>query len=303
MVVSLATLCALNLVFLVFLATPAEAQKGSPPPARGSSGSSGGTTPMQMPSIDNPGDAFARIYADPSPSLLPIDTSEMVNAEACNSWTESGVHSPTISVGRLAVPNKASAEYQKGCGAYKDKKLPLAEVHLRKAIEVYPSYVAAWVVLGQILDAQHKRDEARTACSQAATVDPNYVAPYLCLAEFAATENNWDEVSKLSQRALAIDPVNNIYSHYYAADAGIHLLHLADAETNAQAALQLDTWHHLPQLHLLLAQVYAAKGDVRSEVTNLKQYLKLAPNTLEASGAKDTLAQLETHLVVPAASK
>jgi tetratricopeptide (TPR) repeat protein len=251
--------------------------------------------PGEMPPIDNPPDAFARIYASPLTSLMPIDTSEMVNAEACNSWTESGVHSPTVSTARLAVPGKASNEYQKACGAYKDKKLPVAEEHVRKAIAVYPNYVAAWVVLGQVLDAQHKRDDARTACSQASAVDPNYVAPYLCLAEFAATENNWDEVSKLSQRALALDPVNNVYSLYYAADAGVHLLHLADAETKALAAIQLDTWHHLPQLHLLMAQVYAAKGDVRSEMTSLKQYLKLAPNSSDARGAKDTLAQLEVR--------
>jgi Tfp pilus assembly protein PilF len=68
---------------------------------------------------------------------------------------------------------------------------------------------------------------------------------------------------------------------------------LAEAETNALAAVQLDTWHHLPQLHLLLAQVYAAKGDVRAEVASLRQYLKLAPNSGDAPGAKDTLALLE----------
>jgi predicted Zn-dependent protease len=250
-------------------------------------------TSGDTPLMDNPSDAFARIYAAPSVALIPLDTSEMVNAEACNSWTESGVHSPTVSTARLAVPGKASSEYQKACGAYKDRRLPQAEEHVRKAIAEYPNYVAAWVVLGQVLDAQHKRDEARTACSRASTVDPNYVAPYLCLAEFAATEANWNEVSKLSQRALALDPVNNVYSLYYAADASVHLLHLTEAETNALAAVQLDTWHHLPQLHLLLAQVYAAKGDVRAEVASLRQYLKLAPNSGDAPGAKNTLAQLE----------
>jgi tetratricopeptide (TPR) repeat protein len=276
---------------LMLSAGSLQGQKTAPLTGKTSSGPVA-APPGEMSSYDSPSDAFARIYE--KPELMPVDTSEMVNSEACNSWTESGVHSPTVSATRLAVPGKASGEYQKACGAYKDKKLGQAEEHVRKAISVYPNYVAAWVVLGQVLDAQHKRDEARTACSQAATVDPTYVAPYLCLAEFAATESNWDEVSKLSQRALALDPVNNIYSLYYAADAGVHLLHLADAETKALAALQLDTWHHLPQLHLLLAQVYAAKGDVGSEMANLKQYLKLSPNAPDAPGAKQTLAQLES---------
>jgi tetratricopeptide (TPR) repeat protein len=271
------------------------AQKVPPSAGRSPSDNGAPTDPEGVSTLDNPGNAFARIYAPPSPSLLPWDTSGIVNTEACNSWTDSGVHSPTVSTARLAVPGKASSEFQKACGAYKDKKFSQAEEHVRKALTEYPQYVAAWVVLGQILDAQNKRADARTACAQATTVDPNYVAPYLCLAEFAATEAKWDEVSSLSQRALSLDPVNNVYSLYYAADASVHLLRIAEAETKALAAIQLDTWHHLPQLHLLLAQVYAAKGDVRAEVTNLKQYLKLAPNAGDAAGAKTTLAQLEAR--------
>jgi len=280
---------------------PSQAQKPTPP--------SGGRPASPEPSgpsapimgIDNPFQPNAA--ADPSQGLytstmfapIPANSVEMLNSEACNSWTASGVKSPTVSVTRLLIPGKASSEYQKGCGAYKDKKLALAEDHVRRAIDIYPDYAAAWVVLGQVLDAQSKRDDARSACSKASTIDPTYVAPYLCLAEFAATEENWKQVSTLADEALALDPVGNPYSLYYTADSALHLNNLAQAETNALAAVQLDAWHHLPQLHLLLAQVYAAKGDPRSETTELRTYLKIAPNSRDAAGAKETLAQIEAH--------
>jgi len=220
----------------------------------------------------------------------------MVSAEACNSWTESGVRSPTVSVARLEVPSKASDEYQKACGAYKDKKLISAEDHVRRAIDLYPNYAAAWVVLGQVLNAEQKWDDARKACEKAEAVDPNYVAPYLCLAEFAAVQDDWDRVAKLSVQALALDPVSNPYSLYYSAQCALHLKHLPDAEKNALAAVDLDIWHHMPQLHLLLAQIYAAKSDLVAEATQLKEYLKQAPNSHDAAGVKTTLASLQmTH--------
>ena len=247
-----------------------------------------------MPRVGNGVDPFDSLNL-PSTSLPPVSSTQLVDSEACNSWTESGVKSPTVSAARLAIPGKASSEYQKGCGSYKDKHLEQAEQHLRKAIEVYPQYAAAWVVLGQVLDAQHKRDDAREACSQAVTLDPTYVAPYLCLAEFSATEADWKQVSTLSDRAMSLDPVNNPYSLYYQADADVHLDQVSKAETSALAAVRLDTWHHLPQLHLLLAQIYAAKGDPNAEAAQLREYLKLAPNSGDAAGARETLAQLQQH--------
>jgi tetratricopeptide (TPR) repeat protein len=195
----------------------------------------------------------------------------------------------------LAVPEKASSEYQKGCGDYRDKKFVQSEEHLRKAIAVYADYAAAWVLLGQVLDAQQKRPEAREACSQASTVDPKYVAPYLCLAELAATESDWEQVARLSERALELDPVSNIYSFYYAAYASVHLRHFHEAETSALAALRLDRWNCLPELHLLLAQVYAGKGDTTAEMAELREFLKTSPNSDDAAGAKDTLAEIESR--------
>ncbi len=232
----------------------------------------------------------------PGVITVPADAARMVDSEACNSWTESGVHSPTVSVSRLEVPDKAIGEFQKACSSYKDRRLTQAEEHVRKALGIYSNYAAGWVLLGQVLDAEHNPGEADKACSQATTLDPKYIAAYLCLAEFAARDDNWDQLSKISDEALAIDPVSNAYALYYSADANYHLKHLADAETNARAAVQLDPWHKLPQLHLLLAHIYEARGDPHSEVVELKEYLKQASNSPDAPQARAVLKQLENPM-------
>jgi tetratricopeptide (TPR) repeat protein len=236
-----------------------------------------------------------------STALMPgIDTLEITNAESCNTWTEAGVHSPTVSAARLEVPSKASSEYQKACGAFKDKRLSAAEDAVRKAIGLDPNYAAAWVVLGQVLAAQNKANDGRQACSQAMTVDPTYVPPYICLADFAAKENNWDEVSRLSTRALQLDPVSDVYAFYFTADAEYHLHHILKAETDALSAVRLDVWHHLPQVHRLLARIYEMKGDSHAEMAQVKEYLKQAPNSDDSAEMKSLLAQLEAGPAQPA---
>lgn len=292
-----AALCA---IAMACVAAPSLAQKA---PSGGRSPSAGPSGPISAPSSLTPGSYAQPDGADPfevppatQPGVITVngDSARMVEAEACNSWTESGVHSPTVSVSRLEVPDKATGEFQRACSSYKDKKFLQAENHARKAIDIYPNYAASWVLLGQVLDAEHNRQEAGKACSQAATLDPQYVAPYLCLAEFAARDENWDQLSKLSDEALAIDPVSNAYALYYSADANFHLKRLPDAETNARAAVPLDPWHHLPQVHLLLAHIYEAKGDPHSEIAELKEYLKQASNSPDAPAARSTLRQLES---------
>jgi len=290
---------------LVALAVPVVAQKTSHPPS-GGGGAPAPSPVMGAPNYPQPystgpltlpggGDPFAQLPVT-MPGVITVngDSARTVESEACNSWTDSGVHSPTVSVTRLEVPDKASSEFQKACSSYKGKKLTDAEEHVRKALGLYPQYAASWVLLGQVLDAEHQLQEAGKACSQGATVDPKYIAPYLCLAEFAARSDDWKQVSQLSDEALAIDPTSNAYALYYSAAADFHLQKsLPDAEQHARAAADLDPWHHLPQVHLLLANIYASRNDPHLEESELKEFLKIASNSPDAPAARVLLKGLQ----------
>jgi len=143
--------CALAIALLVASAASAQKSRGGPPP------------PLPDPVQQNPPgvpevtpDLFTSMDTITPTGVVSGDVGRMIDSESCNSWTESGVHSPTVSAKRLAVPNKATSEYQKACGAFKGKRFMDAEEHLRKAIEAYPDYPAAWVVLGQVLESENK---------------------------------------------------------------------------------------------------------------------------------------------------
>lgn len=63
---------------------------------------------------------------------------------------------PTVSVVDLQVPGKPRSEFESGCEALRKKKTADAEKHLRKAVQQYEKYAAAWVLLGQLLETEQK---------------------------------------------------------------------------------------------------------------------------------------------------
>jgi YD repeat-containing protein len=145
-----------------------------------------------------------------------------------------------VSAQQLQIPPKAQKEYQQACVTLKDKKTADAEKHLRKALQLYPKYSAAWVTLGQVLAAQQRTDEARTACSQGSAVDSGYVPSYLCLADIAPRTDDWGEVLKETNRALELDPCGNAVAYEYNAAANLKVHNLADAEESGLRAAKID---------------------------------------------------------------
>ena len=177
--------------------------------------------------------------------------------------------------------------------ALKDKKATTAESHLRKAVQQYPKYPAAWVTLGQMLAARQQTAEARHACFQASAADSSYLPSYLCLADIAVRGQDWDEVLKLSSRALELDPTNDAVAYGYNAVANLNLHRLSEAEKSALKASEIDKNNSDPRVHFLLAQIYEAKGDPANEAAQLREYLKFASDPSDAAMVKQYLADLE----------
>ena len=210
------------------------------------------------------------------------------------------VRSSLVSVTALAIPAKAKKEYLSACEALKEKKTDVAEKRLRKAVQEYSKYSAAWVTLGQLLATQGHTDEARSECSQGSAVESNYLPAYLCLADLAAREKAWTDVLQFSNRAIELDPATTAIAYEYNAAANLRINRLDDAEKSALRALAIDKNNSDPRLHFLLAQIYEAKGDRIQEIAQLQDFLKLARNPQDVAVVRQVLAQLEKAGVSPA---
>lgn len=204
-----------------------------------------------------------------------------------------GLLPATVRVADLQIPAKARREYKDGCVALRNNKIVEAENHLRKAVKQSPRYWAAWVVLGQLLEAQQKSKEASDACSQPLADNAGYLPAYLCLADISARAENWEKVLALSVRALEIDRTTVAAAYDYNAAANLHLRNLPEAEKSALRAAEIDKNNIDPRVHFLLAQIYEAKGDPLAEAAQLREYLKYASNPEDAVMVRKYLSDLD----------
>lgn len=218
-----------------------------------------------------------------------------VEDEACLPWDLSDVRGATVSAMRLGVPSKARKEFDKACGALKKKKLPEAERNARDAIQKYSKYLAAWVILGQILEDEQKMNEAHDACSQAMSLDATYLPPYLCLADLLERQNQWGDLLTLSDRFAGLNLVGDRYAYYFRAEAYFHTYKLTEAQKNATEALAIDEEHHLPDLFFLLARIYGQQGDVFDAAAQVRQFLKISKSGQDKDAARQYLSELQSQ--------
>lgn len=248
----------------------------------------------------NNGPVFGQPPLQPNPTTIqpvipnvPPPKPRIVEDEACLPWSLSDIRGATVNVARLAVPNKARNEFEKACGDFKKKKFADAETHFRSAIEKYSNYVAAWVMLGQVLAAQQQVEKAHEACAQAEKADPSYLPPYLCLAELDVRSGQWEEILNVTKMAMGLNPVGDIYAYVYRAIALFNLNRLPEAEKTALQAEGIDTQRRDASVHYLLGQIYEAKGDLASAVAEVKQFLKMNSDKVREEEAKQYLAKLQ----------
>jgi tetratricopeptide (TPR) repeat protein len=214
----------------------------------------------------------------------------------------------TLSATPYKVPEDARRAYEKGLAAERKSKPANARKYFETALAIYPRYATAWFHLGVILQKDNQQDAARAAFTQAATLDTKFLPAYLSLASMAYEAENWMEVLNFTQHILDLDPLNHTNvtgyildldpfncseAYYYNAFANYELNRFEEAEKSGLKAEHLDLTTRFPQLHLLLADIFARKNDFATAIAEMQTYLELAPNAEDAARIREQLAKLE----------
>jgi regulator of sirC expression with transglutaminase-like and TPR domain len=90
-----------------------------------------------------------------------------------------------------------------------------------------------------------------------------------------------------------LDPLDYAEAYFYNSAANYKLNRIEDAEKSGLKAERLDVRPRFPQLHLLLAEIFARKNDYATAISETKIYLELAPHAKNADQVREQLAQLE----------
>jgi tetratricopeptide (TPR) repeat protein len=259
---------------------PSPAPAPAPPPS---------PSPAAPPPPTNPWDQNELNQRDAN---KPVP-SKIAKGDNCFLPPLDGVLTARVGIADLKIPAKAQREFENGCVALRSNKRTEAESYLRKAVKQWPEYSAAWVVLGQLLEAQQKLGEARQACSQPLTTDSQYLPAYLCMADISSRAHDWDQVLQMSVRALAIDPTTVALAYDYNGVANLKLHNLPEAEKSALRAVEIDKNNTDPRVHFLLAQIYEEKRDRAGEAAQLREYLKYASDPNDVAMVKHYLSELD----------
>ena len=214
----------------------------------------------------------------------------------------------TLSATPYKAPRDARRAYEKGLEAKKNGKFANARKYFAQAVQIYPRYADAWFQLGTVLQKENRIDAARTAYIQATTIDTKFLPPYLSLALMAIEAENWTEVLTLTGHILDLDPVNQAavtgyildldplnspWAYFYNSVANYKLNKFEDAEKSAVKAEHVDLHNRFPQLHLLLAKLFAQKKNYAAAILEIRTYLELAPHAKDADQMREQLARLE----------
>jgi Tfp pilus assembly protein PilF len=203
--------------------------------------------------------------------------------------------SATVNAKRMDVPAAAQEKFARACNAVREKKLSVAEESLNQAVKLYPQFSAAWVLLGQVAADQGHNEKAAQACTTARNEDATYLPGYLCLADIAARQQRWNEVAELTNQVLGMHPIKAPAAFYYNCLAYFYLRQFPAAEKSALNALTNVPKQGEPQVHWLLAKIYEQEGKRELEAEQLREYLKLSPNAVDAPIAKQILKQIKAE--------
>jgi hypothetical protein len=218
------------------------------------------------------------------------------------------VEGTTLSATPYLAPKDARTAYEKGIQAQRNGKFADARKYFETAVAIYPAFVNAWYFLGTVLQKENQNDEARKAYTQATTLNSKYLPPYLSLASLAYQSENWTEVLKFTGHILDLDPfnhaadtnyildldpLNSADAYFYDAAANFMLNRIEAAEKSGLKAEHVDLPTHFPQLHLLLAQIFAQKNNYAPAIAELQIYLALLPHAKDEAPVREMLAKLE----------
>jgi tetratricopeptide (TPR) repeat protein len=253
--------------------------------------------------------ASASGFRSRSISLMEVDTfSGNVDVGTIIVERSGKPEGATVSALPYKAPKDARKAYEKGLQAERHGNLADAHKYFETTVKLYPKSANAWFQFGSVLRKENDNDAARKAFTQATSIDTKFLPPYLSLASMDYQTANWPELRDLTSHILDLDPLNraasNTYildldpmnytdAYYYNAIANYRLNRFEDAEKSALKAEHLDLFTHFPQVHLLLADIFARKNNYPIAIAQIQTYLALDPRAPDADQAREHLAKLE----------
>jgi tetratricopeptide (TPR) repeat protein len=202
-----------------------------------------------------------------------------------------------VSLTTLAAPDEAKRVFDKAQRELAKDDFTDAEKHLKKAVDIFPRFAAAWVLLGEIHRRQNQPALAKQDYTQAVQADPQFVNGYFGLAMLAVRAKSWEETVSLTNQIITLNAAAFPLAYLYNSIANFYLGKLDVAEENVRKFQAMDPDHHEPYAWLLHAQILASLHNYAQAADELQIYLRLVPGAADGEALR---AQLSRYQSAPA---
>jgi hypothetical protein len=205
-----------------------------------------------------------------------------------------GIDAVMISANMLAAPPRARVAFDNARREAEKEKwdYAYAEGELKKALDEYPTFAAAWHLTGIMRLSQKDSPAAVEAFKKAIAADATYVEPYVELASIAVMQQRWIEAANWIDPALKLNP-NIPYANYLGASVHFQLGNLDAAERSALAVWRTRDVERFPVTHYILGAIKAQRGDFESAAARFRDYLATRPDAATTETVNELLADWE----------
>jgi tetratricopeptide repeat protein len=205
-----------------------------------------------------------------------------------------GVDAIMVSANTLAAPPRARLAFENARREAQKEKwdYAYAGAELKKALDEYPTFAAAWHLLGIMRLSQKDSEAAGDAFRKAIAADSTYVEPYVELASMEVMQQHWIEAIKWIEPALKLNP-NIPYANYLGASIYFQLGNLNAAERSALALWTTRDVERYPMTHYILGAIKAQRGDFESAAARFRDFLATKPDAATAQTVGELLTDWE----------
>lgn len=191
------------------------------------------------------------------------------------------------------VPDEARREFERGSAALSKGKDEEGVEHLRKAVEIYPDFLQARLLLASAHMKARRFEEAEAALARAVETDPHSVAALVSLGEARRRLKKYTEAEAALDTALKLDETS-WQGHLALGRVYLDTDQIKKAAPHIGRTLQLKP--DLPEAHLLGGNILLKVGEPARALAEYEEYLRLAPEGDYAAPTRELIGKLRKSL-------
>lgn len=196
-----------------------------------------------------------------------------------------------VSLSELSIPDSARQKVMESQKDLARRDTEHAIAHLKEAVQLAPKYADAWNSLGVIAYQTRDYPQAEQYFRKALEADPGNWTPALNLGGVLLNLNKPKEALDYNRFATQAHP-NDALANSQLGMNYFQLDQFDKAEQYLAAAERIDP-SHFSHPQLMLAQIYARRGDKQSTLRELRDFVARFPDSPAAQEIRKNLDQFK----------